>query len=480
VLQLIPGAGEVGAALVADPRVQGVVFTGSTPVARLIEKELAGRLTRRGAPLGLIAETGGLNAMVVDSSALAEQVVVDVLSSAFDSAGQRCSALRILCLQEDVAERVLRMLKGAMAELEVGDPRKLSSDVGPVITAEARDAITTHIKKMRDRGNAVTQAPLGESTAEGTFVAPTLIEVEKVADVEREVFGPVLHALRYKREALDKLIDDINAAGYGLTFGLHTRIDETIARVVERIEAGNIYINRNIIGATVGVQPFGGSRLSGTGPKAGGPLYLSRLVAEPAPGALDGVEGGDAAIAGIRVYADWLSAHGHGAEAERCVGMMARSPIGARVELRGPVGERNIYALRRRGRVAAVAASESGLLIQIGAILATGNDAVVSAALAERVLLGLPAEFRHRVHRIEEPLGAPALAFALLEGDEPATSEALRKLASRTGPIVRLQALSGARLAAGEDYNLTDLVEESATATNTAAAGGNASLMTIG
>ena len=392
-LQLMPGAGEVGAALVADPRVQGVVFTGSTPVARLIEKELAGRLTRRGAPLPLIAETGGLNAMVVDSSALAEQVVVDVMSSAFDSAGQRCSALRILCLQEDVADRMLTMLKGAMAELEVGDPRALSVDVGPVITAEAREAIVGHIAKMRGRGHEVTQTPLGESAARGTFVPPTLIEVNKIADVEREVFGPVLHVLRYKREALDKLIDDVNAAGYGLTFGLHTRIDETIARVVERIEVGNIYVNRNIIGATVGVQPFGGSRLSGTGPKAGGPLYLSRLVAEPAPGALDGVEGG-AATEAIRAYGDWLAKHGHGAEAERCVGMMARSPLGARAELKGPVGERNIYTLRRRGRVAAVAASESGLLIQIGAILATGNDAVVSAALAKRALSGLPARSR--------------------------------------------------------------------------------------
>jgi RHH-type proline utilization regulon transcriptional repressor/proline dehydrogenase/delta 1-pyrroline-5-carboxylate dehydrogenase len=192
------------------------------------------------------------------------------------------------------------------------------------------------------------------------------------------------------------------------------------------------------------------------------------------------VEGGDAAIAGIRAYIDWLSAHRHAAEAERCVGMMARSPLGARVELKGPVGERNVYTLRRRGRIAAVAASESGLLIQIGAILATGNDAVVSAALPERVPSGLLVELRHRISRIENPLGAPALAFALLEGDEAATLEALRKLASRAGPIVRLQALSTARLAAGEDYNLADLVEECATATNTAAAGGNASLMTIG
>jgi RHH-type transcriptional regulator, proline utilization regulon repressor / proline dehydrogenase / delta 1-pyrroline-5-carboxylate dehydrogenase len=479
-LQLMPGAGEVGAALVADPRVQGVVFTGSTPVARLIEKELAGRLTRYGAPLPLIAETGGLNAMVVDSSALAEQVVVDVLSSAFDSAGQRCSALRILCLQEEVADRMLRMLKGAMAELEVGDPRQLSVDVGPVITAEARASIVSHIETMSRCGHKVTQTPLCDAAARGTFVAPTLIEVKKIADVEREVFGPVLHVLRYKREALDKLIDDINAAGYGLTFGLHTRIDETIARVVERIEAGNIYVNRNVIGATVGVQPFGGSRLSGTGPKAGGPLYLSRLVTEPAPSALDGVEGAGAAIGGIRAYTDWLAKHGHAAEAERCVGMMARSPIGARAELKGPVGERNVYTLRRRGRIAAMAASDSGLLVQIGAILATGNDAVVSSAAADRVLSRSPAELTHRISRVQDPLGAPGLAFALLEGDEGATSEALRRLASRAGPIVRLQALSSVGLAAGEDYNLADLVEECATATNTAAAGGNASLMAIG
>src|SRR6202035_5843194 len=205
-LHLLPGAGGVGATLVADARVQGVVFTGSTPVARLIEKELAGRLTRRGAPVALIAETGGLNAMVVDSSALAEQVVVDVLSSAFDSAGQRCSALRILCLQDDVADRMLTMLKGAMAELEVGDPRKLSVDVRPVITAEARDTIRTHIENMRGRGHKATQTSLGESAARGPFVPPPLIEVSKMADVEREVFGPVLHVLRYKREALDILI----------------------------------------------------------------------------------------------------------------------------------------------------------------------------------------------------------------------------------------------------------------------------------
>jgi RHH-type proline utilization regulon transcriptional repressor/proline dehydrogenase/delta 1-pyrroline-5-carboxylate dehydrogenase len=402
-----------------------------------------------------------------------------VISSAFDSAGQRCSALRILCLQDDVADRILDMLKGAMAELEVGDPRKLSVDVGPVITAEARDAITAHIEAMSRHGHKLTQAPLGEAAARGTFIAPTLIEIARVAEVEREVFGPVLHVLRYRREALDALIDDINAAGYGLTFGLHTRIDETIARVTERIEAGNIYVNRNIIGATVGVQPFGGSRLSGTGPKAGGPLYLSRLAAEPAPGALDGVDGAAVAHWAVRVYIDWLRTAGHEAEAERCVGLMARSPLGARVELKGPVGERNVYALKPRGRIAAVAATQSAGLIQIGAILATGNDAIVNAG-ETLALKRLPPELSHRIVMAFYPLEAPLLAGALFEGEADALAAALRQLADRPGPIVRLQALTPARLAAGEDYNLAELVEECAIATNTAAAGGNASLMTIG
>ena len=478
-LVLLPGAGETGAALIADPRVQGIVFTGSTPVARLIERELAGRLTRTGQPLPLIAETGGINAMVVDSSALPEQVVADVISSAFNSAGQRCSALQILCLQDDVADRMLAMLKGAMAELEVGDTRKLSVDVGPVITAEARDGIRSHIEAMWGRGFAVTQGEPPEAAARGTFIAPALIEVKRVADVEREVFGPVLHVVRYRRESLDSLIDAINAAGYGLTFGLHTRIDETIARVVERIEAGNIYVNRNIIGATVGVQPFGGARLSGTGPKAGGPLYLSRLVCEPPQGALIGLEGAPSALQSLRIYIDWLRASGHAEEAERCVGLASRSPLGARVELAGPVGERNVYALRRRGRIAALATSRSAALIQIGAILATGNEALVSPG-QELALKGLPADLTHRITMALAPLEAPALTAVLFEGDRDGLIAAMRRLAARPGPIVRIQALTPDRLAAGEDYDLAALTEEVAIATNVAAAGGNASLMSVG
>ncbi|MEA3120908.1 MAG: RHH-type transcriptional regulator, proline utilization regulon repressor / proline dehydrogenase, partial [Paraburkholderia sp.] len=280
-VQLLPGDGEtVGAALVADARTRGVMFTGSTEVARLIDKTLANRLDPDGKPIPLIAETGGQNAMIVDSSALAEQVVADVLQSAFDSAGQRCSALRVLCLQEEVAQRTLTMLKGAMHELSIGNPDRLSTDVGPVIDIEAKRTIDAHIAAMREKGRAVVQLPLSEACAHGTFVAPTLIEIDSFAEIKREVFGPVLHVMRFRRSELDPLLEQIRATGYGLTLGIHTRIDETIAHVVSRAHVGNVYVNRNVIGAVVGVQPFGGEGLSGTGPKAGGPLYLQRLLAK--------------------------------------------------------------------------------------------------------------------------------------------------------------------------------------------------------
>ncbi len=258
------------------------MFTGSTEVARLIQAQLASRLLPNGKPIPLIAETGGQNAMIVDSSALAEQVVFDVIASAFDSAGQRCSALRVLCLQEDVADRILTMLKGALRELSIGRTDKLKVDIGPVITDEAKNIIEKHVQGMRDLGRKVEQLPLGPETQNGTFVAPTIVEINSLRDLKREVFGPVLHVVRYKRDDMERLIDDINATGYGLTFGLHTRLDETIANVADRIRVGNVYINRNVIGAIVGVQPFGGRGMSGTGPKAGGPLYLGRLV-ETAP-----------------------------------------------------------------------------------------------------------------------------------------------------------------------------------------------------
>ncbi|MDL2356450.1 MAG: bifunctional proline dehydrogenase/L-glutamate gamma-semialdehyde dehydrogenase PutA, partial [Pseudomonadota bacterium] len=259
-LQLLPGRGEVvGAALTADARVRGVIFTGSTEVAQLINKTLAQRAVAESCDIPLIAETGGQNALIVDSSALPEQVVQDALSSAFDSAGQRCSALRVLFLQEEIADKTIRMLKGAMQELRVGNPDRLATDIGPVIDAEARDKLIAHIERTKRHAKSSFSLELPPGlTAHGTFVAPTLLEIGSLAELTQEVFGPVLHIIRYRRAALAQLVEDINASGFGLTLGVHSRIDETIDFIASRAHVGNIYVNRNIVGAVVGVQPFGG------------------------------------------------------------------------------------------------------------------------------------------------------------------------------------------------------------------------------
>jgi RHH-type proline utilization regulon transcriptional repressor/proline dehydrogenase/delta 1-pyrroline-5-carboxylate dehydrogenase len=271
-LQLLPGqGGTVGAALTSDARVNGVVFTGSTETAQTINRAMAANMAP-GTPL--IAETGGLNAMIVDSTALPEQAVRDIVASSFRSAGQRCSALRCLYVQDDIAPHLIEMIKGAMDELTIGDPWQLSTDVGPVIDAEARDGILAYLRQNKARIAHALPAPQS-----GTYVPPTLMTVPGIAALEREIFGPVLHVATFRAGQIDKVIAAINARGYGLTFGLHSRIDARVQEVSEAVHAGNIYVNRNQIGAVVGSQPFGGEGLSGTGPKAGGPLYLARFFA---------------------------------------------------------------------------------------------------------------------------------------------------------------------------------------------------------
>ena len=278
VLLLLPGEGPViGPTLVGDPRIAGVVFTGGTETARAIHRVMA---ASDGPIRPLVAETGGLNAMVVDSSALLEQVVGDVLESAFRSAGQRCSALRILCVQEEIADRLVAMLVGAMAELDVGDPGLLSTDVGPLIDEEAKAGLERHLREVEGYGKVLFRCPLDARHAHGAFFAPTLFAIDRIDRLVREPFGPVLHLLRFRRPELDRVLEAIEATGYGLTFGLHSRIDETIERVLTRVRCGNVYVNRNMIGAVVGSQPFGGEGLSGTGFKAGGPFYLLRFLTE--------------------------------------------------------------------------------------------------------------------------------------------------------------------------------------------------------
>ncbi len=486
VLQLLPGDGRVGAALVGAEGVAGVMFTGSTEVARLIQAQLASRLSPTGRPIPLIAETGGQNAMIVDSSALAEQVVFDVIASAFDSAGQRCSALRVLCLQTDIADRVLAMLKGALQELSIGRTDRLSVDIGPVITAEARETIEAHVAAFAARGARVDRLALPPETAAGTFVAPTIIEIGALSELKREVFGPVLHVLRYERADLDRLIDDINATGYGLTFGLHTRLDETIAHVTSRVRAGNVYVNRNVIGAVVGVQPFGGRGLSGTGPKAGGPLYLGRLVARPpVPPQVSSVHTDPALLD----FAKWLDGRGARADAEAARETGSQSALGLTSELAGPVGERNLYALHPRGRILLRPQTVTGLTRQIAAVLATGNSAAVDLSGVETGARGeieafiraLPASLSARAEITRDAAAAGPFAGALIEGEGETVVAATTAIAGLPGPLVLVQAAGTTALRDDPDaICLNWLLEEVSTSINTAAAGGNASLMSIG
>lgn len=292
-LHLLPGQGSVvGAKLVNDPRVAGVMFTGSTETAKIIEKSLA---NREGPIAFLIAETGGQNAMIVDSSALAEQAVYDIALSAFNSAGQRCSALRVLFVQEEMAPKLLTMLEGYMAELTMGNPALLATDIGPVIDHDALQMLQAHFAKMNQEGEMLAQVK-NTSTTNGYFFAPCAFELSDLSKLKREVFGPILHVIRYKENELDKVMDSIANTGYGLTLGLHSRIDATVRYISNRMPVGNIYVNRNMIGAVVGVQPFGGERLSGTGPKAGGPHYLPRLCVERAISANTTAVGGNARL----------------------------------------------------------------------------------------------------------------------------------------------------------------------------------------
>jgi len=294
VLHLLPGTGDgVGTALVADPRIAGIAFTGSTETARAINLALA---NRSGPIVPLIAETGGINAMIVDSSALPEQVVADALVSAFDSAGQRCSSLRLLYLQDDIADRVVPMLAGAMAELTIGDPGMLATDIGPVIDDDARQALARHFAWMTREGRLVHQCRLPPETAHGTYFAPAVFEIDRAGRLEREVFGPILHVIRWRGDRLDAVLDEIAATGYALTLGIHSRIDDTARHVARRFGVGNTYVNRNMIGAVVGAQPFGGERLSGTGPKAGGPRYLHRFATERVVSADTTASGGNAML----------------------------------------------------------------------------------------------------------------------------------------------------------------------------------------
>jgi RHH-type proline utilization regulon transcriptional repressor/proline dehydrogenase/delta 1-pyrroline-5-carboxylate dehydrogenase len=473
VLQLLPGAGErIGMQLVSDARIGGVVFTGSTGTARAIARALAER-----PPVPLIAETGGQNAMIVDSSALPEQVVADVLRSAFDSAGQRCSSLRVLCLQHEIAGPILRMLEGAMRQLRVGDPARISTDVGPLIDERACERIRSHLQRLR--GSIRCQAALTGECARGVFLAPTLVQLESIAQLPGEVFGPVLHVVRFERRRLGELLDDIDATGYGLTLGIASRVASTVEQILERARAGNVYVNRNMIGAVVGVQPFGGCGLSGTGPKSGGPLYLHGMLRRspgprwsaprPVPEAL-------------RVLIDWLSRQGGGLQAaqreqlrQRAEGYAQRTLAGARLRLDGYVGESNELRLRPRGLLRATARTATALLDQLAAALASGNTLCSDHADLAAGLEGVLPIRLHGCLRRDAGECQAVLVDAAEAAEHASWLQRLRReLAAAEGPIVPTVIADPL-----DGYPLHHLLTEQTITVNTAAVGGDAQLLAL-
>ncbi len=480
VLQLLPGDGPtVGGPLVADPRIAGVCFTGSTETAQLINRAMANG-GNSNAPL--IAETGGLNAMIVDSSALAEQAVGDIIASAFQSAGQRCSALRVLYLQEDVAERVTEMLAGAMAELAVGNPWDLATDVGPVIDAEAQAQIQAHCDRMAAEGRLIARVDPEIQADHATFVSPSAFRVDGIGSLEREIFGPVLHVATYRASELDQVVAAINGSGYGLTLGIHTRIDRRVQRIAEQARVGNTYVNRNQIGAVVGVQPFGGEGLSGTGPKAGGPHYLYRFTRGPdAPvedrawtGRDDGTRIAKA-VSEVAAEAEAWSGRsdrravlsGAGADRAAVAGVPDLGPDPS--DLPGPTGESNRLAVHGRGVFLCLGDTAADLALT--ALLA-GNGVVVAAtgtaAAAARTLAdksALPLRVVEVDPSAEAITGLVGIAGVATDHGIPAIR---RALAARSGPILPL--------ATSASHWCLYLAERSL-CIDTTASGGNAALL---
>ncbi|AHG72823.1 1-pyrroline-5-carboxylate dehydrogenase /proline dehydrogenase [Mannheimia sp. USDA-ARS-USMARC-1261] len=464
-LQCLPGSGKtVGAALVADKRVNGVIFTGSTDTAKNINKNLQ----KNANIVPLVAETGGQNAMIVDSSALGEQVVADVLNSAFDSAGQRCSALRVLYLQRDVADHILTMLKGAMAELKVGRPQQLTTDIGPVIDKVAQQRLLDHIDNLKTSAKSCYQVAIDpEIAANGIFVPPTVLEIDHISQLKHEVFGPVLHVIRFDADKLDQVIADINSTGFGLTSGLHSRIDETVDRWLAGIHAGNLYVNRNTVGAVVGVQPFGGMGLSGTGPKAGGPLYLQRLVNRN-EWTLNGLEGSVQAVNfGLEnAIRNVLSGTEQQAALDLVASLTRQSPLGKIYPMQGITGEKNYLTLVSRPQIAIGKGTLAEQVQALIAIVIAGSQAVVERGSE---LAKYAPHFDGNVQVVDDFNSLDQLSVLIVI--DPLSVGEKTHHAERRGAI--LTYIDSLDLA----LSLLPLVHEKAISINTAAAGGNASLM---
>ncbi|MDH3762443.1 MAG: bifunctional proline dehydrogenase/L-glutamate gamma-semialdehyde dehydrogenase PutA [Gammaproteobacteria bacterium] len=479
-LRLLPGSGAVvGAAISADSRIAGVCFTGSTATAMHINRNMARQLPPQ-APL--IAETGGLNAMIVDSTALPEQVVRDVLASAFQSAGQRCSALRMIYLQEDVADKILQMLFGAMDELAIGNPWHLATDIGPVIDETARQKIEDHCRRMTEQGRMLKTLALPES---GLFVAPCVIQLDGIDQLEEEIFGPVLHVARFAAHEIDSVVDSINAQGYGLTFGIHTRVDLRVEQVVKRIRAGNVYVNRNQIGAVVGTQPFGGEGLSGTGPKAGGPWYLPRFTClpmsqgQPATGAPIDIET-------LKSLVAKTAQSNHASEAvnvellsriarQQGIEWQGRSIIDIE-SMPGPTGETNQLSVHPRGLVLCLGPGREQALSQALSALAQLNRVLLVAEqgdlLAELLLEnGFAASGADGVLDIESLSAIEGIDAVMSQSPVSFLRDCRIALSERRGKLIPLIC---------EQDAFERLIVERHLCIDTTAAGGNASLIAAG
>ncbi|MFG6447771.1 L-glutamate gamma-semialdehyde dehydrogenase [Roseateles sp. BYS180W] len=499
-LQLLHGQGEtVGAALVGAAPTAGVCFTGSTQVAQIINRQLASRAASGAVALPLIAETGGLNAMIVDSTALPEQVVDAVVQSAFRSAGQRCSALRLLLVHEAVAEGVIEMLRGAVQELRVGDSALLATDVGPLIDDEAFNTISAEVARLKREARVIAEGRAADATAR--LLLPLAVELKNIAELKKEIFAPVLHVVRWGGD-VDAVIAQVNALGYGLTLGIQTRIDSRGLRLADAARIGNVYINRNIIGAVVGVQPFGGEGLSGTGPKAGGPHYLLRFIAQPgavadtAPAVTAAAKGLDLS-AQVRAHEAWSAQElsvrsqlleraaagldAHIARAWHALAAAARARLGVKA-LPGPTGEHNELRLHGRGVFALLAerADAAELAQALGAALVAGNAVVVvgggtTATMLQQALLrgGVPAGVLRLVPAEDLPLVLAAAQLGGVAGPVAQLGAVQATVAARSGAILPLVSLTEA----GQVAQLYRFCAEQTLTVNTAAAGGNAALL---
>ncbi len=531
-LKLIVSPGkEVGETLLPDERIKAVMFTGSTQTGTLISQVLA---ERGGEQVPLIAETGGQNCMIVDSTALPEQVVDDVIHSGFQSAGQRCSALRVLFVQDEIADDLIEMLTGAMKELTVGDPTQLATDVGPVIDEKALKSLTDHQEYMEDKAKLLYRNEMPAGFENGTFFAPTLYEIKNIDVLEKEVFGPVVHIVRFKSKDLDSVLEQINGTGYGLTMGIHSRIEERANELAAKSRAGNVYINRNMIGAIVGVQPFGGRGLSGTGPKAGGPNYLPRLMMEratPKPSHIDDVDGTDAALVGDEKIAE--RAHVMMDKAKAVEVQWRHTPLNDRISmvrqllakiakvdivdeladdlnrtlatarqqltsverklakpqtLPGPTGESNKLYLEPRGILVCFADKEVTFeywLLSIVTALSTGNPvvSVVSEIFYEEAVeiqnkfesTGAPKGLFQvaRLAHLDTLLMDEDLSGVVVDSGTERTARITAMLSSREGAILPV-------ITAEYNDNLIQrLMTEKTISIDTTASGGNTSLMTL-